>query len=311
MPEQTVLPLTQAIRPTTLIESVRLNHKTALDIVLASETFQVTGSFKYRAAYNVAANVPQKRIITQSSGNFGQAIAYACKVLGKQCTVVMPDNSASVKIEAVKEFGGIVDLVETEKKSRAQRVKELSEADPEARVVSAFDDPLVIAGNASLGVELAALIPHVDAVLVPIGGGGLSAGIIQGLQSRSSTTEVYGVEPAIANDASRSFREGKIVAFAGEPQTIADGVRTLSLGAHNWEILKSGLKDVIEVEERTIEESMRLLFTLANVKCEPTGAVSLAGAMTKPEWFKGKRICCVVSGGNVDTQVFMRIIGNS
>lgn len=312
MPNKTVLPLSQVIRKTTLIESPRLNNRTGLEIVLASETFQTTGSFKFRAAYNVAANVSQTRIITQSSGNFGQAIAYACSLVGKKCTVVMPDNSAQVKIDAVREYGGIVDLVNTVEKSRAQRVAELSQADPEAIVMNAFDHPLIIDGNASLGEELARVTPALDAVIVPVGGGGLSSGVVQGLKNAGAgDIQVWGAEPALANDASRSLQLGEIVSFDYEPQTIADGARTVSLGKHNWEILKSGLAGIVEVEEQTIEEALRILFLLANVKSEPTGAVALAAALQRPELFSGKRICCVVSGGNVDPAVFIRIVGKS
>src|SRR5207253_7813954 len=116
----------------------------------ASETFQYTGSFKFRAAYNLALRVVQNRIITASSGNFGQAMAYACGLLGKTCTVVMPNSSAQVKVDAVREYGGRVDLVDVRVKSRAERVKELAGEDPDAYVASGYDDPLVIEGNSSL-----------------------------------------------------------------------------------------------------------------------------------------------------------------
>lgn len=298
--------ISSAVRPTTFIEPVRLRTRLGLDLTIASETFQVTGSFKFRAAYNLALNVKQERIITASSGNFGQAMAYACKLLGKQCTVVMPDNSAQVKIEAVREFCGQVDLVETATKSRAQRVKELADFDPEAFVASAYDDQYVIQGNSTLGVELAER--SFDAILVPIGGGGLSAGIVSGLKEAKSNTKVFGVEPAVANDASRSLRAGSIQCFDTEPQTIADGVRTLSIGKCNWEILKTGLTDVLEVSEESIIAALRLLFSLANLKAEPTGAVSLAPLLNEADRFRGQRICCVVSGGNVDPAVFKQLV---
>jgi threonine dehydratase len=288
---------------------VRLRSLLGLDVTLASETFQITGSFKFRAAYNVATNIKQDRVITASSGNFGQAMAYACKLTGKKCTVVMPDNSAQVKVDAVREFGGIVDLVETRTTSRAQRVRELAAADPEAYVASAYDDPLVIQGNASLGAELAKAA--FDAVLVPVGGGGLSAGVVSGLKSNGSNTKIFGVEPAIANDASRSLKAGSIQVWDVEPQTIADGVRTLSIGKHNWEILSQGLEDVLEVSEASIKRALQLLFTHANLKAEPTGAVSLAALLEHAEKFKGQRICCVVSGGNVDPEVFKQLVFES
>lgn len=304
-----VKPPTQIVRPTTFIEPVRLRTALGLDITLASETFQITGSFKFRAAYNVATNVKQDRVITASSGNFGQAMAYACKLTGKKCTVVMPDNSAQVKVNAVREFGGMVDLVETRSTSRAQRVRELAQADPGAYVASAYDDPLVIEGNATLGDELAQA--SFDAVLVPVGGGGLSAGVVSGLKRNNARTKIFGVEPALANDASRTLKSGTIQVWDVEPQTIADGVRTLSIGKHNWEILSKGLEDVLEVSEDAIKRALQLLFTHANLKAEPTGAVSLAALLEHGETFKGQRVCCVVSGGNVDPAVFKQLVFES
>jgi threonine dehydratase len=300
----------KVVRPTTFIEPVRLRTLLGLDVTLASETFQITGSFKFRAAYNVAQNVKNDRIITASSGNFGQAMAYACKLVGKQCTVVMPDNSAQVKVDAVREFGGLVNLVETATTSRAQRVKELADKDPDAYVASAYDDPFVIEGNASLGEELAK--QGFDAVLVPVGGGGLSAGIISGLRNHNSATKVFGVEPALANDASRTFNSGSIQVWDNEPQTIADGVRTLSIGKINWEVLRCGMSDVLEVSEENIITALKLLFTYANLKAEPTGAVSLAALLDEHrDRFVGQKVCCIVSGGNVDPAVFKKLVFES
>lgn len=170
------MPQNEIIRPTTIIESPRLSARLGARIVIASETFQHTGSFKFRAAYNVAASVPQKTLLTASSGNFGQALAYACSQLGKSAIVVMPASSAVVKIDAVREYGGCVELVDTRQKSRAERVRELALEHPEAYVASPYDDPLVIEGNSSLGREIAALAIPFDDVLVPIGGGGLRLG---------------------------------------------------------------------------------------------------------------------------------------
>src|ERR1051325_6879289 len=139
-------PLNEVIRPTTIIEAPRLSKRLAVSLTIASETLQLTGSFKFRAAYNLAAKVGEQKIITASSGNFGQAMAYACRLLGKSCTIVMPDTSAQVKIDAVREFGGTVDLVNVRKVSRAARVAVLANENPDAYIASAYDDPLVIEG---------------------------------------------------------------------------------------------------------------------------------------------------------------------
>jgi threonine dehydratase len=303
------LSVSSAVRRTTFIESGRLNHRLGVDVTIASETFQHAGSFKFRAAYSVASKVPHRRIIAASSGNFGQALALACNFLKKSCIIVMPANSAKVKIDAVREFGGEVDLIDVGKTTRTARVRELAARYPDAYRASPFDDPLVIAGNASLGVEIANSGKKFDAVVAPVGGGGLTAGLIEGLRSAKSSARVYGVEPALANDAARSLKAGQLLSNAAEPATVADGVRTLSVGQHNWPILRDGLAEIIEVSEEQIKDSVRLLFSLANLKAEPTGALGIAALLAAPERFQGKSVCCVVSGGNVDPEQFARLIG--
>jgi threonine dehydratase len=299
---------TDSPRPTTIVEAPRLADRLGIDVFIATETFQRTGSFKFRAAFNVVANVPHPHVITASSGNFGQAMAYACKLFGKRCTIVMPANSARVKVDAVLSHGGRVDLVDTSKVKRAARVAQLAAEHPDAYVASAFDDPLVIAGNSTLGDELAALPSPPDVVVAAIGGGGLTAGLVQAAQRLSHRMAVIAAEPLVANDAARSLRAGHIVVNETEPQTIADGTRTLSIGKHNWEILKDGLETIVEVPEEAIREGVRLLFTLANLKAEPTGALGIGALLTAPETFRGRRVCCVVTGGNVDPGVYAAII---
>ncbi|MFL6216821.1 MAG: threonine/serine dehydratase [Blastocatellia bacterium] len=301
-------PLSEVIRPTTIIEAPRLSARLGVQLTIASETFQFTGSFKFRAAYNLASKVGQQKIITASSGNFGQAMAYACRLLGKSCTVVMPATSARVKVDAVREFGGTVDLIDVREISRAARVAELAKEHSDAYVASAYDDPLVIEGNASLGAELAARRDRFDEVIAPVGGGGLTSGLITGLREAGSNVRVVGAEPLMGNDAARSLRAGHIVANEAEPQTIADGARTVSVGQHNWAILESGLARIVEVPEENIREGVRLLYGLANLKAEPTGALSIGALLTEPERFRDHRVCCVISGGNVDAAVYREIL---
>lgn len=228
------LSLLEAVRPTQFLQSPALALALGVDLTVASEIGQHTGSFKFRAAYHLASQVPQELIITASSGNFGAALAYACKLLGKRCLVVMPVTSAKVKLNAVASQGATIELVDTQVTPRAVRVAELAAAHPEAYVASAFDDPWVIAGNASLGHELAAITPAFDIVVAPLGGGGLAAGIVTGLQAAGSRAIVLGAEPLEANDAARSLRAGVLIASDRESSTIADGARTLCLGRHNW-----------------------------------------------------------------------------
>jgi len=296
------------VRPTTIIEAPRLSKHLGVNLILASETFQHTGSFKFRAAYSVASRVSEEMVIAASSGNFGQALAYACSLLNKSCIVVMPTTSAKVKIDAVREYGAQVELVDVGAKSRAERVAELSKEHAEAYVASAYDDPHVILGNSSLGKELSQLKPTPAVVVVPIGGGGLSSGVIFGIEHSRKKIDVIGAEPLLGNDAARSLKAGKIIRNESEPPTIADGARTISLGQHNWKILKRGLKGIVEVPEEKIAEAVRLLFAFANLKAEPTGALSVAAVMTKPELFRDRLTCCVISGGNVDPGVYAQLI---
>lgn len=299
----------EAIRPTTIIEAPRLSKQLGTQVVIASETFQWTGSFKFRAAYNVALNVPNEHIIGASSGNFGQALAYACQLTGKQCTVVMPDDSARVKVEAVREYGATVDLINVLEISRGERVQQLAAESGDAYLASGFDDPLVIDGNASLGDELIALGRAFAAIVVPVGGGGLIGGIAQSVARANAATKVFGAEPTLANDAARSLREGRIIVNEHEPKTIADGARTVSLGQHNWRIIREHVAGIIEVSDEQIREGVRLLYGLANLKVEPTGALAIGALLAAPDQFRDQTVCCVVSGGNVDPAVYRECIG--
>jgi threonine dehydratase len=295
-------------RPTTLIVSPRLSTKVGAEVVLASETLQYTGSFKFRAAYNVASNVRHAHIITASSGNFGQAIAYASALFGKRCTVVMPSGAPRIKVDAVRDYGAEVDLVDVAKKGRLERLTELAMEFPDAYVASPYDDQLVIDGNASLGRELLAMGLDLDFIVAPIGGGGLTSGLVEAVEKSGQKTVVLAAEPLLSNDAAESFRAGHLVSQSDESATIADGARVLQLGDRNWEILSRGLAGVIEVTEDQIKEGMRLLFALANLKAEPTGALALGALLADAERFRGKRVCCVVSGGNADPALYASLI---
>jgi len=295
-------------RPTTIVVSPRLSRKLGVDLILASETLQYTGSFKFRAAYNVASNVKQSHIITASSGNFGQAIAYACALFGKRCTVVMPSGAPRTKVDAVREYGAEVDLVDVKKKGRLERLGELAKEFPDAYVASPYDDALVIEGNATLATELFALDLDLDFIIAPIGGGGLTSGLVKAVERSGKKIDVLAAEPLLSNDAAESFRAGHIVQQADESNTIADGARVLRIGDRNWEILSNGLTAVIEVTEDQIREGVRLLFALANLKAEPTGALAIGALLAQPERFRGKKVCCVISGGNADPALYAQLV---
>jgi len=297
-------------RATTLVRAPRLAERLGIDLTLVSETFQETGSFKFRAAWNVVHAAPNELFVTVSSGNFGQALARAAALAGKRALVAMPAQSARVKIDAVRAWGAEVDLFDTAVTPRGERLAQLAAANPDAYVASPYDDPLVIAGNASLGRELAESLPDAEAVLVPVGGGGLASGVVTGLVESGHGAEIWGAEPLLANDAARSLRSGRIESNPAEPDSLADGARTPSLGKHNWPILRDGLSGIVEVPEEEIAEAVRLLFSLANLKSEPTGALTTGALLTEPAHFAGRRVAAVVSGGNVDPALYARLLGD-
>jgi threonine dehydratase len=298
--------LPRHIRSTFFLSAPALSARLGCDLTIASETFQYTGSFKFRAAYNLLVSIPQQRVVAASSGNFGQAVAYASQLLGKRCTVVMPATSARVKVAAVQSYGGIADLIDTSKINRAERVGQLLAEQEGAFEAHAYDDYRVVAGNSTLGREILSA-GEFDTLVVPVGGGGLSAGQVIARDHLNARTEIVGAEPQPGNDAARSLRAGQLVRNEQEPLTVADGARTISLGNLNWEILRQGIADILEVPDAVTLEALRAYFAL-NLKVEPTGALALGAVLAQPERFAGKRVCCIVSGGNVDPLVYAKAL---
>jgi threonine dehydratase len=305
--------LADQVKPTTFHSTLLLEKALGAEVTLASETLQVTGSFKFRAAYNLLREVENDEVITTSSGNFGQAVAYACMLLGKHCTVLMPANSSKSKQANIRTYGGVVQLIDTTTKSRAFYTKEVLSDHPNAFYAPPYDHYRVVAGNSTLGREIFERFGSdgLDYIICPIGGGGLISGLIVARDILAPGVEIIGAEPLLGNDAARSLRSGELKSLDAEPPTIADGTRTLSIGNLNWEIIRSGLQRIVEVPEEMIAEGLRTLYSAANLKVEPTGALSVGAILTQPEQFKGKRVCCVISGGNVDPDVYMRILGAS
>ena len=299
--------LPRYVRPTLLLPSPALSAQLGCDLSIASETFQHTGSFKFRAAYNLLSSIPQQHVITASSGNFGQAVAYACKLLGKTCTVVMPATSAQVKVAAVQSYGGEIDLIDVRKISRGDRVQQLLAEQPGAFYAQAYDDYRVVAGNSTLSQEILSAADF-DMLVVPVGGGGLCSGQIIARDYLHAHTEIIGAEPLSGNDAARSVRGGQLISNEQEPDTVADGARTLSLGTLNWEIIQRGIADIIEVPDVLTLEALRRYFLYANLKVEPTGALALGALLAQAERFYGKRVCCIVSGGNVDPALYAQAL---
>lgn len=299
--------LPHRVRSTLLLSNEALSAQLGCDLTIASETFQYTGSFKFRAAYNLLSSIPQQRVVAASSGNFGQAVAYACKMLDKSATIVMPDTSARVKIEAVKSYGAVADLINVREISRDGRVQQLLAEHPDAFAAQAFDDYRVVAGNSTLGKEIFGA-GNFDMIIVPVGGGGLSSGIVVARDHLGVVTKIIGAEPLPGNDAARSLHSHQLIPNQQEPATIADGARTISLGKLNWEILSQGIADILEVPDEVTLDALRRYFRFANLKVEPTGALSLGSIIAHPEHFAGKRVCCIVSGGNVDPAVYAKAL---
>jgi len=298
----------QAVRPTTYIESDWLDEQVGCHVLLAVETFQRTGSFKFRGAFSAALQTDAEEIIAASSGNFGQALALSCRMVGQRCLIVMPANSAQVKVDAVRRYGAEVDLVDVKVTSRQERVAALLKQRPGMVAISPYDNEFVIEGNSSLGEEIADLKQEIAAVIVPVGGGGLISGVLKGLQSKGVEIPVFGAEPLLANDAARSMREGQLVSNPTEPQTIADGARTISLGKLNYAIIKDCASGIVEVPEEAIIKALGHLFQCANLKVEPTGALAVGALLCEPTKFKDKTVVCIVSGGNVDPGVYANLL---
>ncbi|MEO5951989.1 MAG: pyridoxal-phosphate dependent enzyme, partial [Chloroflexia bacterium] len=236
--------------------------------------------------------------------------AYACMLLGKRCTVLMPANSSKTKQANIRTYGGVVQLIDTTTKSRALYTVDVLQDHPDAFYAPPYDHYRVVAGNSTLGREIFEKFgaDGLDYVICPIGGGGLISGLIMARDLLAPGVEIIGAEPLLGNDAARSLRSGELQSLDAEPATMADGTRTLSIGNLNWEIIREGLRRIVEVPEDLIAAGLRTLYSAANLKVEPTGALSVGAMLTQPEWFVGKRVCCVVSGGNVDTDVYVRVL---
>jgi threonine dehydratase len=299
--------MTLVPRPTLFITSPRLNRHVGLDLTLASETLQHTGSFKFRAAFNNAAQRKAGHLIAVSSGNFGQALAYACQLHGKRCTVIMPHDASPTKVRAVRAYGAEVDLVDTRAKARLERLRELLTAFPDAEAAYPSDGEPTLAGAETLGEEILAHQPAFDTVVAPAGGGGIIVGLVRAKRRMHSQATVLACEPVVANDLAQSFRAGERVTLPAEPTSLADGVRGLGVSPDNWKIIRDGCAGVIEVEEAQIGEATRLLFRLATLLAEPTAALSLAAVLTEPGRCTG-RVCCLVTGANVDPATYAQIL---
>lgn len=282
-----------------------------------AESLQPIGSFKLRGAYNKMAQLGARErargVITYSSGNHGQGVAYAARALGAKAVVVMPSNAPEIKRQAVAALGAEIVFVGPSSHERKAKAEELAAAFGYA-VIPPYDDRAIIAGQGSCGLEIVEDMPDVGLVLVPVGGGGLLSGIAAAVKLSRPRAKVIGVEPELAGDAAQSFQAGELVAFSGEQtsRTSADGLRTQSLGQLNFAHLKAYVDDIVTVTEAGIREAMRRVIFAARLVPEPSGAVSIAGAL-----FQGRAVprsgktVAVMSGGNVEPQVLASLLAEA
>lgn len=297
---------------------IQLPHPQQPDRILhcKAESLQPTGAFKLRGAYNTIAQVlDQARtngIVAQSSGNHARAVAWLAHRLDLHAVIVMPDAAPPTKIDAVRSLGADVEVVPSA--LRDIRAHELADQHGYLHIPP-YDDPRIIAGQGTVGLEIVQQLPNVDTVLVPISGGGLISGIATAVKALSPNTRVIGVEPELAADAAQSLREGHRVTWDQKLtyRTVADGLRTPALGVHPWAHVQRYVDDVVTVTEEQILAAMRHLTLAGRLVVEPSGAVATAAWMHNIAGTQndGGTVAAVVSGGSVDPALLATVLLNA
>ena len=292
-------------------------HGTNKEIYLKAESLQPIGAFKIRGAANktlqLTADEIAHGVITYSSGNHAQGVAYAAREVGAKAVIVMPLNAPAIKRAATLALGAeVVDvgLASSERLAVAEQlVREHGYI-----VIPPYDDEQIIAGQATCGLEIVEALPNVDLVLAPVSGGGLLGGVAAAVKQLSPRTRVFGVEPELAGDTAESFRAGSIVTWAAEltSRTIADGLRTQSVGRRNFAHIRAFVDGIVTVTEAEIRAAMRAIVATTRLVPEPSGAVAAAAllfhAAQLPPYSKA---VAVVSGGNVDPTLLAQILTES
>ncbi len=279
-------------------------------LYLKAESMQPIVSFKLRGAYNKAASLSpdalRRGLITYSSGNHAQGVAYAARALGTKAVIVMPSNAGAVKRKATEALGAEIVTVGPASVERKAKAEELASLRGYA-IIPPYDDPAIIAGQGTCGLEILEDLPDVDLVLVPVGGGGLLSGIAAAIKHQHPATQVWGVEPELAADATESMAKGKIVSYTAEQtsRTQADGLRTQHIGELNFVHLQAFVDGMITVTEAEISAAMRAVLLDAKLVAEPSGAVAMAAALYHVAELQAtdKSICAVLSGGNVEPEL--------
>ena len=295
----------QRIRPfihrTPVLTSRMLDEKAQAQVFLKCENLQKMGAFKMRGAIAAITDLNEeeldKGVVTHSSGNFAQALALSSKLSEVNATVVMPENAPKIKKTAVAGYGADIVISGSHPSQREQKLHEVVE-ETGLTFIHPSNDIKVILGNSTSAIELLEEQPDLDCVVAPVGGGGLLAGVALATKYFGKNAKVYGIEPAQADDARRSFYSGEIQPSVS-PDTIADGLRT-NLGDVNFPIIRALVEDILLVEEDEIIEAMRFVWERMKIVIEPSSAVAVAGIIKYPEIFATKKVGVIISGGNVD-----------
>ncbi len=274
------------------------------EVYVKPESLQRTGSFKFRGAYNALSATPvaaiERGVVADSSGNHAQGVAAAAALLGVPATIVMPENAASVKVARTAAWGAEIVRCANSSDER-QRVAAAIRDERKLEYIAPFDDVRIIAGQGTVGLEVATDLPSVQTVVVCIGGGGLISGVATAIRALCPSARIVGVEPELAADAQQSLREGRIVSWpaAEVTRTICDGVRTQAVGELTFRVISALVDEIVTVPDDAVLDAMRWLALEAKLVVEPTGALTLAALQTGAVTIEGPTVL-VVSGGNVD-----------
>ncbi|HKK24208.1 MAG TPA: pyridoxal-phosphate dependent enzyme [Gracilimonas sp.] len=286
---------------TPVFTSRSVNERAGASIYFKCENFQRVGAFKFRGACNAVFSLneeeAQKGVATHSSGNHAQAVALAAKMRGIPAFVVMPENAPKVKVKAVKGYGAKVTFCESTLEARETTLEKVVEKTG-AIFIHPYDNARVVAGQGTAALEFLEEQPDLDIIITPVGGGGLLSGSSISAKALKPDISVIGAEPEMADDAYRSFKEGKLIPVE-DPDTIADGLRT-SLGKLPFDIIKSNVDDIVTVSEDSILDSMRFIWERMNMIIEASCAVPVAAVFDQKIQAKGKKVGIIITGGNVD-----------
>lgn len=288
---------------TPIFTSEQLTNICENDMFLKGEHVQKTGSFKIRGATNKVKQAVEKGttfITAASSGNHGQAVAYIANQLGVPARIVVPEDASLCKIEAIQAYNGKVETCGTTSAERIPRAKELAD-EQNGMFIPPYDDPLIMAGQGTIGLEIIEQVKNIDVVVVPVGGGGLLSGVLTAIKESNPGIKVIGVEPETANDTYLSLQKGEITRIP-PTSTIADGLRTSQPGDVTFPVLQKYLDDLVLVDENEIRAALTFIFERMKQVIEPSSAVTIAAAMNKKLGVTGKRVVTVISGGNVDVK---------